>query len=418
MNGRNKSAVRILIVAAIVVGVGNNIRLLLISDATRRTNNKEISVLSGALLAFSKGATRNNVTTTSLMPPCEEVGGMPFKGIFVRINGTKFHKYHTYQNGNLGNVLSPYWAARAIAELGGYEFQGTPFHRGTWTKYLPQGNVTAVLPNLDWYTRTCKCREWWFFHKCIGWGYIQKTIFKDTRAALQAYAQTRPENETTQAFQINNSKDWLIYDRCCIFCHYLFGISNIHAYDIIPTNGSFTVYSLSPPNIDSHEGNGMCEPLHRLRDVYLKWRNPNITIISLPPHRELWVDFARIVYAPNLLIPTVGSSFALWSSLANDKVHIAQPMPNIPMDALPDTYHILPSPVLFGMEAKNYFQMSQDPNAEMKKAEIRSRVIQWWMNDVSFEAMEATLDEVLMYLNISRAVFDTQKSYKSKESTR
>jgi hypothetical protein len=59
----------------------------------------------------------------------------------------------------------------------------------------------------------------------------------------------------------------------------------IYADDKIPTEGTFTMYTLSPPYDERDEGDGMCQPaLHKLRDVYIKWRNPNITILPLLNH--------------------------------------------------------------------------------------------------------------------------------------
>ena len=362
-------------------------------------------------LLFKENSTTNSSSSSlaingteqyNPLPKCPN--GMNITG--VSIHGTILHKwFKSFVSGTWGNILSPYWAARVMAQLGGYEYQGSVLGRGTWMEFLPT-KVSRRPPKPELYNHICNtCNRWKYFHEChYGWGYIQKTIFHDTRNAIETYVQIQNKTDLMNTYVTNQfqATDWLIYDRCCIFCHGTHGISDIHAYDNIPTEGTFTVYTLSPTYHDTDESNGMCQPvLHKLRDVYLKWRNPNITIVPLA-NSEQWVDWARLVYAPNLLLPSVGTSFGLWAALANVKVITGPPMKGISLDSLPDTFHIYSSPTMFGVEAEEYLGM--------KTSYARSRVLQWWLNDVSFEAIESTLDEVLENLNISRAMFDSLKS--------
>lgn len=113
------------------------------------------------------------------------------------------------------------------------------------------------------------------------------------------------KEKTNQVMKVFDSNDWLIYDRCNIFGHGEHGFGSIETYDAIPATGSFRVYSLA--NYARGEDNGLCPELHVLRDEYIKARNPNVRIITLPTS-DMWIDFARLVYAPNVLIPSSGSS--------------------------------------------------------------------------------------------------------------
>ena len=79
------------------------------------------------------------------LPPCEEVGRNGMSQISVSIKGSKLYKHRNFYNSRWGNVLSPYWASRAMAELGGNEYEGKPFKTGTWMDYLPTTKV-ATLP--------------------------------------------------------------------------------------------------------------------------------------------------------------------------------------------------------------------------------------------------------------------------------
>lgn len=344
---------------------------------------------SSSLVLFEQHAPINSTAKSEQLPKCPN--GMNIPG--VSIHGTILHKSFTSFSRAWGNVLSPYWAARVMAQLGGYDYQGSVLGQGTWMEFLPT-MVSRRPPKPELYNRVCStCTRWEYFHEChYGWGYIQKTIFHDIRNAIETYVQIHNKTELINVHVTNQfqATDWLIYDRCCIFCHGTHGISDIYAYDNIPTEGTFTVYTLSPPYHKIHESNGMCQPaLHKLRDVYLKWRNPNITIVPLA-NSEQWVDWARLVYAPNLLLPSVGTSFGLWAALANVKVITGPPMKGILLDSLPDTFHIYSSSKMFGVEAKEYFGM--------KSSYVRSRVLQWWLNDVSFEAIDCFFHPTLVII--------------------
>ena len=76
-------------------------------------------------------------------PRIEGSLGMRFQGDTLYKTGQHYSMRHIQ---DWGNVLSPYWAARTMAELGGYKFRvsGT-FGAGTWMEYLPQ-SAPARIP--------------------------------------------------------------------------------------------------------------------------------------------------------------------------------------------------------------------------------------------------------------------------------
>ena len=92
-------------------------------------------------------------------------------------------------NQNWGNILSPYWAGRAMAELGGYDYNGNhnTFGRGTWMEFLPT-SAPARVPNKDVFDKVCnKCNRYRYYHElpCIdGWSHIAPEIMINTQEAL------------------------------------------------------------------------------------------------------------------------------------------------------------------------------------------------------------------------------------------
>jgi hypothetical protein len=89
-------------------------------------------------------------------------------------------------------------------------------------------------------------------------------------------------------------------------------------------------------------------------------------------------EFARIVYAPNLLVPSGGSSLALWALLANDGNVVTVPL-------LRDMYvSVYPENVDVLMEAGVLYPDTDDLNAGVRNdvaaetAEGRVRIIEWF----------------------------------------
>mmetsp|Transcript_30508 Transcript_30508/g.60949 ORF Transcript_30508/g.60949 Transcript_30508/m.60949 type:complete len:201 (-) Transcript_30508:273-875(-) len=126
---------------------------------------------------------------------------------------------------------------------------------------------------------------------------------------------SKPSNETDQVFGLLGKDDWLIYERCNVLQHYEHGFGTLETYNVIPSEGNFTVYTAESPKLKEHKG--LCTHLHELRNEYILSRNPNVKIVPTSSSNDQWIDFARLVYAPNLLIPSAGSSWVLWSIIAN-----------------------------------------------------------------------------------------------------
>jgi hypothetical protein len=234
---------------------------------------------------------------------------------YVSIHGSVLTKHATFYSENWGNVLSPYWAARAMAELGGYEYKGGKFGKGTWMEYLPtQAAAKSPRPEVFFKACDCDCRLV-FFHACnYGWGEISATIRNNTRSAILKYAKERPQNEVDAVFKHFGQDDWVIYDRCTNMLDRVHGIGTLQTYDVIPTTGSFTVYRLVGRREDPFD---FAAFLHDEVDKYLRKRNPEVKIVRLR-QSEMWVDFARLVFAPNLIIATSFTSWGLWALLSNE----------------------------------------------------------------------------------------------------
>ncbi len=101
----------------------------------------------------------------------------------VVVSGRTLRKSHTYFSSRWGNVLSPYWMARAMAELGGFacaahapptpahrsadsnaspqprsavrRYTGAAFGRGTWMEHLPS-SAPAVPARSRLYEEACR----------------------------------------------------------------------------------------------------------------------------------------------------------------------------------------------------------------------------------------------------------------------
>lgn len=60
-----------------------------------------------------------------------------------------------YTSQRWGNVLSPYWQARALAELAGHGFNGYVGFEHSWLKYLPQELPPQRCPDLKRFEQAC-----------------------------------------------------------------------------------------------------------------------------------------------------------------------------------------------------------------------------------------------------------------------
>eukprot|EP00977_Amphora_coffeiformis_P001080 scaffold223_cov145-Amphora_coffeaeformis.AAC.4 len=278
-----------------------------------------------------------------------------------------------------GNALSSYWAARAMAILGGYSFQGAtgpaPFWHGdqesvvyhsSWMEFLPKQVPAPQYPQPELFARACSCVSE-HFHGCVaGWGAIRDDVIKGTRAAMESYVESQPPSLRPSSLQFEPT-DWVVYERCCIFCHKNHGFSNILAYDVLPKDGSYTIYTLSPPDVDEADGHGLCGPLQELRNAYIRQRNPDVKIVPLTDG-SLFQDFGNIVYAPNLLIPSTGTSFGLWAALANTgNVHIGKPNHSDNLDHYPTDLHILNVPFLDGLHAREELGLNDTGVSERER---------------------------------------------------
>ncbi|CAB9523612.1 expressed unknown protein [Seminavis robusta] len=248
--------------------------------------------------------------------------------------------------GDFGNDLSRYYSWRILAELGGYNLElATPIWsiHDSFLVYLPT-RAQAKKPKQRVLQKfLCVCpQDISFVHECdYGVPDIIPTIRREVRIALQQYADakfktkrlnnlhgwgnerrlfwnifsgdSRQESKRQLLGQFYDKDDWLIYDRCQILDHVLHGFGTLSVYDVIPSNGSFTIYSLS----GRKEGLGvLCDELQEIRNDYIRSRNPNVTIFELQESNRN-VDFGRLANAPNLLIPSAGSTWALYAALAN-----------------------------------------------------------------------------------------------------
>lgn len=307
-------------------------------------------------------------------------------GLVVEIQGDTLKKSSIYYSSRWGNVLSPYWAVRAMAELGGYQYSGAIFGYGTWMQFLPRRVDAPSSGRPARLVRACQeCGEnFHYFHRCYhGWGEIVATIRNDTRMALAQYAVTRPTEERDGYEKLFQPNDWLIYERCCILCHAEHGFGGLRTYDSIIAargGGNFTVFTLTQNQIDDagNEGMGLCHSLRQKAMQSIQRRHPNVQIVVLE-NAEPWVDFARIVYAPNLLVPSAGSSWALWALLANDGNVVTVPMlRDMDVSAYPKNVNVLTEAEVLHPDTEDLIAgVRNDIAAE--SPEGRAKIIEWFL---------------------------------------
>jgi len=237
-------------------------------------------------------------------------------------------KSSTYFNDNWGNVLSPYWAARAMAKIGGYAYLGKTFGHGTWMEFLPTTS-TALRPRKQIFDEICvNCESYEFFHKgscSAGWGVIAPEILKDTRSAiLQEYNRTGDQYN----WDFFGPNDWLIYNRCVVLNHVSQAPGVLRTYDVIPTEGQFNVFIMDGRKEDEHN---LCNVLISESMEYITTRNNNANATLLPKSTQ-FIDFSRLVFAPNVLIASVGSSWALYSAILANNNNVISHLPAFDAD--------------------------------------------------------------------------------------
>ena len=228
-----------------------------------------------------------------------------------------------------GNILSPYWAGRSMAELGGYEYHGhnNNFGQGTWMEFLPTF-APARLPRKNVFDKVCtKCDSYNYYHRlsCVdGWSHIAPRVMNETQDALIKHSNRVSKEEKDAIFNYFNPNDWLIYNRCCIFSHQSHAPGVLRTYDAIPTDGEFNVYIMMGRKEDRYN---LCQELVSESIKYMKKRNPAITVTILKPS-TYYVDFSRLVFAPNVLIAASGSSWALWSAQLANSNNVVSHLPS------------------------------------------------------------------------------------------
>ena len=206
------------------------------TEAERSASSTEID----APVTNQPGSARPGPTPAITCNTCMNCrGGMP-KIPGTSLSGRVVKKSSTFFSGNWGNVsssafvkgfssvslthvtwgnaqvLSPYWAARAMAFLGGYAYEGRPFGSNTWMQHLPT-KASASAPKNKSFQETCKkCGNYEYFHKgdCSnGWGAMGPIILEDTRAAILEYSKRAPQAENEAIWSFFNPDDWLVYNR-------------------------------------------------------------------------------------------------------------------------------------------------------------------------------------------------------------
>lgn len=233
------------------------------------------------------------------MHPCDS------KSVGVA-RGSTWH-FSSEVTNNWGNSLSPYWTARAIALLSGLAFQGR-LGTSTWMADLPShvaANETRV--NLAAVRKLCsnnctlmregeRFRHLQYGHECTdGWTQIVDVIQSDTRAAL------RPRLDGV----VVDPHEWLVYDRP-FANHRLQGYADETNMDVVPCDARVKMIQCF----------GVCERVQSKRRRRLKQRCPtNVVRMKKVSSRD--ADFSELVFTPNVVMGTAGSTWALWSSLAN-----------------------------------------------------------------------------------------------------
>ena len=135
--------------------------------------------------------------------------------------------------------------------------------------------------------------------ECVdGWGSMAPIIREDTRNAIMKYSTRVKQDERDQILKFFRPDDWVIYQRCLIFEQAFYAPSVLRTYSIIPKIGAFNVYIMFWRIEDEI---GLCDEIMKESIKYIKNRNPNVNKTILKS-RKKFVDFSRLVFAPNMLV--------------------------------------------------------------------------------------------------------------------
>lgn len=234
-----------------------------------------------------------------------------------RIQGHQLIGRQLGHAGRWGNAISPYWQARTMAALGGYEYVTYGNTGNGWVEYLPK-RVPAQPEKIDLVQFNAACAaceseiDWKFPHRCaIAWSTISDQIIIDTQTALASWA--KENNRVLPTFE---QTDVVIYERCqddTLLKHPEYGPTAFSFYDQIPltTQRIFVVCELNV--LRRTPG---CVAIQSALLARLKQRYPQaeVSVVS----GDTFTDFTRLVYAPMLFADV--SSFSLVAAMANNGI--------------------------------------------------------------------------------------------------
>eukprot|EP00877_Chromochloris_zofingiensis_P015247 jgi/Chrzof1/9977/Cz04g22180.t1 len=251
-----------------------------------------------------------------------------------------------YTSSRWGNALSPYWQARAMATLGGLDFDSQPGFGQYWMQYLPRKVPRTTCPQPDKFDdacRRCQKHDWEFAHKCVGaWTEIRPVIQQETQAAFARWA-----NTTGFAIPAFQPSDVVIQVRCAkdtVLEHGEYGPVGFSYYNNIP-DSTTTVYVVADPGIQ----HTVCSKIYQAQVEYLQKRYPSAKVLFVGGSIE--EDFARMLYAPTLFKDSQ-SSFGLWAGVANSGQVFSVPLltTSVNNHTTPDmgpAWHWVDAPVLY-----------------------------------------------------------------------
>ncbi|GMI22897.1 hypothetical protein TeGR_g13817, partial [Tetraparma gracilis] len=263
-----------------------------------------------------------------------------------------------------GNALSPYWQARALAEVGGFDFTtgeflaqksgklpdgrvsvaGEVMHDEMFFKYLPSSVSAKEGRNRGCFDPAvfkdvCMCqqqlgfgKQQWFTHLCErGWADIVPTIRDDSQRAL---AKWEDENEKARGTphhveggnydarrnveEWTRENGWFIWARCVPGRNDIHGLVAMSLLDQIGKVGGDNVGSINIGGFegDSPDDSEFCKWWKGAIVASLRARFPEAKTRVIE-HGTRVNDFSLLMLAPNVLIMSSGSTWATWGVMAN-----------------------------------------------------------------------------------------------------
>jgi hypothetical protein len=281
---------------------------------------------------------------------CNKLG----EGRISVFNKQNLVNWGVFVSDNWGNSLSPYWQARGAAFLMGNSFACGSWNTAAWMKFLPISvSVSVSVASLS--SNSCinaypelfrlmcidcgpNCNMV-YAHKCVGaWNHIRDQIQQNTRSAIEQWAVIN--NKTIPFF---NTSEMVMFDRCSkgtVLDHPEHGPLAYSAFLHVPKTVKILYQVYAEASRTS-----LCNALRQAQISYLKRVRPDITVIHSPG--SIWEDFAKLVYAPYVLIISAGSSFALWSTLANVGHVWTPPLYGGMTPDVGSNFHWINTPVLY-----------------------------------------------------------------------